>query len=284
MALAWFWIGASGLMAAISIQSRETLLTFDTLPSSNDWRTASIGSDSGSTVITTAAQMDEQVQTRSVASLTDPWTTTSGLPSSFNYARWNSTGHYLQTRMGNNWFAVFAAILRNDMPATLLWLDISYDVTTGGCPCAPEDVPTYRVYYSLTGEANSWTVIPALSTGATGHVRTVVALGAAGGWAPGTEAYLLWADDNSAGTDAYYTFDNLLIATAPRLAIQPQPGGSVELSWPDGWNHYQLESASSLHRTNWQTFFAPTTISGGRIRVQTTGTNATFFRLAAPGI
>src|ERR1043165_8964270 len=99
LALAWLWISTTGL-AAISIQSRETLLTFDTLPSSNDWRTASVGSDSGSFVITTAAQMDAQVQTRSIASMTDALPITSGPPSSFNYARWNSTGRYLQTRMG----------------------------------------------------------------------------------------------------------------------------------------------------------------------------------------
>jgi hypothetical protein len=276
---------AQSLQAAISIQSVETLLTFDTLPSSNDWRAISIGTDNGSGIITTAAQLDEQVQIRSVASISNVLQTqTVGTPSSFNYARWNVGGGYIQSRMGNNWCAFFVARLRNDTPTFLRWLDISYDVTTGPCPCAAEEVPGFRVYFSLTGEANSWVNIPALSTNATGRVSTVVDLLAAGYWTPGTEAYLLWADDNASGTDAYYTLDNLKIATAPRLTIQPQPGGNVELSWPDGWNHYWVESAPQIKGTNWQTLNVLTTISGGRIRGVTNTTNTTFFRLAAPGI
>jgi len=286
---AWFLTAtlvlAQSVSAAISIQSPETRLTFETLPSSNDWRAVSVGFDSGSPVITTAVQMDEQVQTRSITSISNALATqTVTPPNSFNYARWNSAGHYLQSRMGNNWCAVFVAILRNDTPAPLEWLDISYDVTTGGCPCAAEDVPGFRVYFSLTGEANSWVVIPALSTGATGHISAVLDFGGTSVWAPGTDAYLLWADDNSAGTDAYYTLDNLTLATAPRLTIQPQPGGGVELSWLEGWNHYRVETASQIKSTNWQTLLDPMTSSGGRIRVLTTRTNTTFFRLAAPGI
>jgi hypothetical protein len=276
---------ALSLPAAISIQSVETLLTFDTLPSSNNWRAVSIGFDSGSPVITTAAQMDEQVQIRSAASISNVLQTqTVGTPSSFNYARWNAAGGFIQSRMGNNWCAVFVARLRNDTPMPLQWLDISYDVTTGPCPCAAEEVPGFRVYFSLTGEANSWLVMPALSTGATGHVNAVINLGGIGLWLPGTEAYLLWADDNSSGTDAYYTLDNLKVALAPRLTIQPQPGGNVELSWPDGRNHYWVETASHLQSTSWQTLLEPTNVSGGRIRVSTVTTNTTFFRLAAPGI
>lgn len=276
---------AQWLPAAISIQSVETLLTFDTMPSSNDWRAVSIGFDNGSPVITTAAQMDEQVQTRSVSSISNLLgTQTAGPPGSFNYARWNATGGFIQSRMGNNWCAVFVAKLRNDTPTFLRWLDISYDVTTGPCPCAVEEVPGFRVYFSLTGEANSWVNVPALSTSATGRVSTVVDLLAVSYWTPGTEAYLLWADDNSSGTDAYYTLDNLKVALAPRLAIQPQPGGGVELSWPDGWNHYSLQTTSQLNGTNWQSPNILTTVSGGRIRAAVFPANTTFFRLAAPGI
>lgn len=276
---------AQRLPAAISIQSLETLLTFDTQPSSNDWRTVSIGFDSGSPVITTPAQMDEQVQTRSVSSISNVLgTQASGPPSSFNYARWNAAGGYIQSRMGNNWCAVFMATLRNDTPVPLWWLELSYDVTTGPCPCAVEEVPGFRVYFSLTGEANSRVAVPTLSTGATGHVHTVVQLGGAGLWQPGAEAYLLWADDNSSGTDSYYALDNLKIATAPRLTIQPPSGSTVELSWPEGWNHYRVEGASQIRSNHWQHLPEPTTVSGGRIRVSHPMTNMMFFRLAAPGI
>jgi hypothetical protein len=270
------------LQAAIPISNAEVILRFDSLPSSNDWRAVSVGTDSGSGVVTTAAQLDEQVQTRSVASISNSFTQTTGVPSSFNYARWNAAGGFLQSRMGNNWCAVFVAILRNDTPTDLSRLEISYDVTTGPLPLSGEEVPGLRAYYSLTGEANSWVNIPSLSPARSGHFGSVVDFQTTGLWAAGAQAYLLWADDNSSNTDAYYTLDNLVLAMVPRLMLQPQPAGGVELSWADGWNHYQLQSASSPGSTNWQSAPAIPAMSDGRLRVILYPTNTMFFRLSAP--
>lgn len=270
------------LRAAISIQGPLTRLTFDALPSSNDWRAASVGGDSGSGVVSTAAQLDALVQTLSVASITNVFATqTTTPPSSFNYARWNSAGQYLQSRMGNNWCGVFVATLRNDTPDVLRFAELSFDVTSGP-PLTVEEVPGLRVYYSLTGESYSWVNIPFLSTSTTGRLSAVLDLEMAGLWSQSAEAYLLWADDNAIGTDAYYTLDNLALATTPRLSILPQPGG-VELSWPEGWNLHRVQTKSDFAAPGWQTLTNIPAVSAGRLRVFAIPTNTAFFRLAMPG-
>ncbi len=74
--------------------------------------------------------------------------------------------------------------------------------------------PAHRVYWSLTGAADSWTAIESLSTGTAGHLTASVDVGA---WAPGGNLYILWADDNGPSSDTApqkegaYTIDNFSV-------------------------------------------------------------------------
>ena len=55
--------------------------------------------------------------------------------SEYNFARWNSTKGVVQSRIGNNWFAVILATLENNTGTPLQALGISYYL--GGEPHWP---------------------------------------------------------------------------------------------------------------------------------------------------
>jgi hypothetical protein len=275
--------------AAILISNTETLLTLDSYPSPNDWRTVSVGFDSGGPVITTPAQLDAQVQTRSVASVSNVLGMHSGLPpASHNFAVYNSAGQYIHMRNGNNWCAVLVAILRNDTGTVLPRIEVAGDFGTGGLlPNQPEELPGLRTYFSLSGESNSWVHIPALTMGnnSTGRLTAVLEMAFSGGWQPGNAAYLLWADDNGIVGDAYHIIDNLLIATAPRLRIARTPTNGVELSWNAGWTNVFVEVTSTLPAVSWERVLQPVMNSNGQASLTLPATNVMhFFRLSPPAM
>ena len=196
--------------AAISIGlGGSGLLTFDTAATTNGWTTQSIGGEGDNGAIIDAATFDAQVAMLSASGINRALASTAILPpTQNNYARWNSAAANLQTRIGNNMFTVLMATLQNDTGVEVSALRVSCDVGGGGF--IPEEVPGYRVYLSATGMPYSWQYIPELSTTVTGAFTATIQLGLP--WAAGSLLYLFWADDNSAaGSDGYYTIDNVVI-------------------------------------------------------------------------
>jgi hypothetical protein len=101
-----------------------------------------------------------------------------------------------------------------------------------------------------------------------------------GGWTSGTQAYLLWADDNGMTGDAYHIIDNLLIATAPRLKISRGITNDLNLSWHAGWTNVFVEASSTLPPASWEPVLQPIVISNGQARLTVLATNEMrFFRL-----
>lgn len=278
LSLGWACL-AIDAYSQIAVGPRGTsLLTFDAAPSLQEWATESFGGDGGGGGITSPSALDAQVSTVSVAMVGRVLASTATVPpSQNNYSRWNSAAKYLQSRIGNNEFTLLVATFANVSGTALQTLEISY--LMGGGSFSTEQVPGFRVYFSFTGQAGSWTVIPGLSTGTTGEVSTVLSLADFGAWHPNTLLYLLWADDNGLGSDGYYTIDNFRVSLGPSLLVRPAGTNSIEVSWPAAWLNHELQATTSLAQPHWQTVIGSLTLSNGWNRMLVTTPPAEqFFR------
>jgi hypothetical protein len=226
---------ASTGQAAISFGSTGTpILTFDAQPTVADgWSTLGVGNNAATYTTDTALDAAVIANTTAASVSTPVGSSTTVPPSKNAIARWNGTGHYLQSRPTTVDYTLLMATLQNDSGNTLSSVTVAYTygVTVPAGLTIQEEIPGFRVFYSLTGEANSWTLIPELSgVGTAGNLSAVI--NPAGGWAPGTPLYLLWADDNAAASDAAnapqeggYTIDDFAVTTGaaipPNITQQP---------------------------------------------------------------
>ena len=74
-------------------------------------------------------------------------------------------------------------------------LDAMLSETSQAGTTVTEEVPAHRVFYSTTGAAGSWVLIPEFSSVAPGSLLATLSLGS---WANGSLLYIMWADDNAA--------------------------------------------------------------------------------------
>ncbi|HYE33684.1 MAG TPA: hypothetical protein VEH27_19850 [Methylomirabilota bacterium] len=218
-------MGAVTHQAAIQVGPTGTgVQTFDTQPVAADWSTLAVAGAAGD--FTTASAIDTAVQSHAATDITTAIGSSSTVPPSANgIARRNTTNRYLQSRSSAGGYTVFMATLQNNSGAPALFLNVSYNfgITMAAGSTAAEQVPGLRAYWSLTGAAGSWQLIPALSTDAPGVLSTRLSLGS---WAAGAPLYLLWADDDSAaGTTApseegaYWIDDFQAVASSVREPV-----------------------------------------------------------------
>lgn len=216
---------ASPAGAAISVGPSGTdFLTFETAPAVTEWSTRTIAG--GGSDIWNAEAMDAAVQLLSAATINNALQVTATYPPSTSTAgaRWNSSGHFLQTRPAGVAAHVLMAALRNDTGTDIFSLAIAYDFDRL-IPPPFEEPPGLRAYYSLTGQANSWSLIPELTTDLPGSLTATVDLGMIP-CPPDAYLYLLWADDNSeSATDPAYTLDNFIAFSEGRLVALGVDGG-----------------------------------------------------------
>lgn len=213
---------APSLMAQISVPLGGVTLTFDALPPVAEWSTLSIAGAAGD--ITTVAALDAAVQTLNAASITTVLGSSGTTPPSQNaIARWNSTLLCLQTRPTGNNYLVLMATLRNDTGQTVTRLRVTFDWAQRNPVPVSESIPGHRVFWSLTGEPNSWQLIPEFSSFTVNDTAfTLTADLPVGGWSPNTTMYLLWADDNGPGStsdpqEGAYTIDNVVLTPTTGL-------------------------------------------------------------------
>jgi hypothetical protein len=233
--------------------------------------------------------MDAAVQLLTAATVSNVISTTLTTPPSQNAsARWNQNDRLIQTKPAGNQFTVFMARLVNATGSDVSELMLSYSMGANTSNILyPEPVPGYRVYYSTTGDAGSWQVLPSLCNSNPGSVTATLPLAA---WNPGALLFVLWADDNwITEGDAGYSIDNFM-AVIPRttgvISVQPQGTGTNQFEvfqTPDnGWsttgvigaainltNAAQLDAAVQLHAASniqvalWKEYTAPPGNDGG---------------------
>ena len=190
---------------------------FSTLPPVGDWSQSGVPASGGAPGnITTVAGLDTSVQTMTAASINQVLVSDTGnAPAANRGGVWSSTGLYLQTRpTGPDWTAVMAT-LQNNTGSEAGSVTISYDFAK--TVVVAEEVEGHRVFYSQSGAANSWILIPALSSAAAGRVTATLTFA----WPSGGTLYLLWADENgSPSPDTACQIDNFSV-TATSTAQTP---------------------------------------------------------------
>jgi hypothetical protein len=157
-------------------------------------------------------------------------------------ARWNRADHLIQTVPNANSYISLIAVLRNDTGADQSELSVVYDLGVRNAPGTTivEQVPGQRVYYSLSGEPNTWQLIPEISSLETpGTVAAVLNLGV---WASGSPLYVLWADDNATADrnhagdeEGGYTLDNVSFfpgSVSGVTIVSPTTGRSIPQGVP----------------------------------------------------
>jgi len=149
---------------------------------------------------------------------------------------------------------------------------------------ADEDIPVYRVYFSLTGLPGQWQVIPSLCS-VTGRLSATLNLGH---WPAGGTLYVLWADDNGPRAassqlprEGTYTLDNFSAEPGPPfLAVTRLSAGTNQFTWPDFITNYTLISATNLRASAWSPVAEPDIPATGFHRVSVgNSAPARYFRL-----
>src|SRR5207249_5244091 len=105
-------------------------------------------------------------------------------------ATWCSTGFFLQTRPTSVRYTFLMCTLVNNIGVNASGVTISYDFAK--VAVAAEDIEGHRAFYSLTGAAGSWILIPEFTSATPGRLTATLNVN----WTSGGTLYVLWADDN----------------------------------------------------------------------------------------
>ena len=219
-------VGSSGYLAN----------PFTNTPPASEWATRdTLGGDS--TTYTTPASLDMGAQSFDESTIVTSLTTRTGNNTS-RLAYHNTNQSYLVTQPAGVPAVILKATLRNVSGNTISSITVQYDF--GVVNADPiETAPGQRAFFSLTGQMNTWQLIPKLS-GLTNsaHVSAVLSFGA---WSPDTDLFLLWLDDNSViNPDGIYTIDNFAVSD---IVLPPSSGitaaldpttGEVTVNWFGG--------------------------------------------------
>ena len=264
-------LGASStLQAQISVGPGGVTLTFDTQPLASEFANILVGGVNST--FTTAAAIDVAIVTNAAVGITaalpaDATTTTA--PGTLNSFRWRSdvSTHYLVSRSTGGSYIGMRGAFANNSGGDANTIDIAYDfgVLANPLQTIVEDagLAGHRVFYSFTGLANSWTLIPSLSTGTAGHLTAT--LNAT--WVASSTLYLLWVDDNgvpgsgdgaggaAANVEGAYSIDNLNInphvgvATCP--GITNQPANVTVQECPPSSATFSISATGSVSGVQW---------------------------------
>jgi hypothetical protein len=232
-----FLFVALGLLALPSVASAieinaggaQPTWTFDTAPLPSDFATGSIAG-AGNTIGDDATFNSTIAPTTSASYASAVGTSATNPPTSTNATfRHNTTGLFLQSAPTGNAFAGLKATLHNNTPNYITDLAVAFDLGATLAEAGTDGpMPGYRIYYSTTGAANSWTPVGNFSTA--GPVNfNISGLGTS---FP-DNLYLVWGDDNAnGGTEGQYQIDNVTFNATlggPKVIIPPTPDYGTQL-------------------------------------------------------
>jgi len=232
-----------------------TTYTFGTLPPVTDWSTLSIAG-AGTTYLT-AGSLDAGVTALPASSINQTLATAASYANQGD-ALWNSSALTIATAPTGNAATLMMATLVNSTAGSVPALKVTYNMST--VATVNEEINGLRAYFSLTGAANSWTVIPEFSTNVGGTLTATLSLGT---WPSGSHLYLLWADDNGNGVlDGGWIWSNFRAdVVGGQFVTITSPGNSAKVVLPT--NLVLTASVSGFTNTVTNlTWFANTTQLG----------------------
>jgi hypothetical protein len=211
------FLAAPGSLQAAAVAANGGYVNrFETQPPAADWATFSRAGGANDSY-----EMDADVNANiTAAGVTAAVASDSANPPAANAnAIWSSGGQYLAVRPTGNRYTVLMGKFVNDTGTNATEVTIAYQLTITGGGVAEESARGTRVYYSLSGLANSWVNIPALSTTANEMAATVMTARLGIEWTNGATLYLVWADDNATGnpTDSAHLIDNFSVQVTAGL-------------------------------------------------------------------
>jgi hypothetical protein len=227
------------------------------------WRTVSVaGVDTDATDAQALAAAVTNLAASAINALLQSSSTISPAPAQYATARYNRANLNIQTRPSGNECTLLMATLRNDTSGPLNAVLVTYDygaiiANDGSIP--GEEIPGYLTFFSVTGEANSWILIPQLSVNGNTPIDALNAVLVFPAPVPaGADFYILWADDNGSGggdtastREMAYTIDNLSVvpAVSTRLTLTPNLDNTITISWnPAGGT---LQESTTLQSNSW---------------------------------
>ena len=211
--------------AAIVVIGGTVTETFAVQPPASSWSTTAVGTPfgTGSGSITNDAQADALIAnvTRGFVSSQLTLGATAGTIALQSESRYYTDGFISMapTLVDGNLAMV---TLTNGTGINLASLAVRYDLgIQNGDVLTSEEIVGHRVYWSLTGNANSWNPIGNFGfQGAVGNpasqTQAVNFNVPFSTWAAGTDAYILWLDDNAVtNPDGLYSLDNVAFTAVP---------------------------------------------------------------------
>lgn len=197
----------AGFAQAATVGPAGYTNSFATQPAASDWATLNrVGGGAD------AYDMDADVNANvSAATVVTAITAAAADPAAAAAtASWSSTGFYLQLRPTGNRYTVLMGKFVNNTGTNATQVNISYLLTIAGASANEEAGKGTRVYYSLSGELNSWSNLPTLNqTLSVATPAQAVSTNLMVNWTNGGSLYLVWADDNAnIGTDLANEIDN----------------------------------------------------------------------------
>ena len=179
-------------------------LTFDTLPSVNQWSTLSVAG--GAADVEGDAALDAAMSSIAASSISTALGTQAGSGAIGN-AYWRSGDQTLGTQPTGNKMTLLMATLQNNSGGTIDGLTVAY--TLGVALTPGEAIKGHRVYWSKTGAAGSWTAVGDYLLAAPGSTNVTFNMTFLA-WPNGGTLYVVWVDDNGAtNPDGDFTLDGL---------------------------------------------------------------------------
>ena len=224
--------------AAISLTGGTVTETFTTQPPATSWSTFTLTGAGGD--ITGNGTADTRIQTLASGTISGQLAIGASPSAVVNAGQslWYSNG-FVATPPTATAGSVLLVTLTNNTGATINSLAITYGLTLNNANAAtPEaEFAGHRIYWSLTGAVNSWNAIvnpdPNSSTNTFNFgfrgtntvgdpavvTQTQSPIAPFATWANGTNAFVLWLDDNAlTGTDGLYSLDNIAFTPTPEPA------------------------------------------------------------------
>lgn len=205
--------------SAASLPAGGYFSDFSSKPGVGDFSTRTV--TGGAADIQSVAAVDTRVQALTAGSVNSVLADAATPVAATGTGLYSAADERILTKPTGVQLSVLMATFTNDTGSELDGITLTYDLDKTGS-VGGEQIDGQRLYMSVTGVANEWTVLGTFAS--LGQVNLPITFSTA--LQTGGTFYLLWADDNGPGSpDDAFSVDN--VSLTPKFASVPEPSGVV---------------------------------------------------------